>query len=256
MAGLCEGGNEPPGSLKARKNCSGAGYRSRDLWLNVPALCQLSYPGTPLDTVSTFPFISTELAWADETPETHIECTQTLCDWNTFFRKPQFQVTQSLCALDVGLWRFVSPRELWIKREKLRRCRVEFLGSSVGRALEEEKKLAGPLAKKKLPPERYTERNDERKKRGRKKISVCLEWLLSQDKSWASLINDKDVIDLPRSENVPVFCIIITKHDCLAANLARFIIIPSPNGMLRNMNVIMNWEHIRDCTALQSPQQT
>ncbi|KAJ4450659.1 hypothetical protein ANN_02088 [Periplaneta americana] len=106
MAGLCEGGNEPPGSLKARKNCSGAGYRSRDLWeqrsgtreLNVPALYQLSYPGTPPDTVSTFPFISTQLAWADETSETHIECTQPLCDL-----------------------------ELW--------CRVEFPGSSVGRAL-------------------------------------------------------------------------------------------------------------------------
>ncbi|KAJ4425933.1 hypothetical protein ANN_27559 [Periplaneta americana] len=27
-------------------------------------------------------------------------------------RKPQFQVTQRLCALDVGLWRFVSPRDL------------------------------------------------------------------------------------------------------------------------------------------------
>ncbi|KAJ4442871.1 hypothetical protein ANN_04464 [Periplaneta americana] len=51
----------------AGKNCSGAGYRSLDLWLNVPALCQLSYPGTPADTVSTFPFISTQLAWADET---------------------------------------------------------------------------------------------------------------------------------------------------------------------------------------------
>ncbi|KAJ4428173.1 hypothetical protein ANN_24188 [Periplaneta americana] len=31
----------------------------------------LSYPGTPPDTVSTFPFISTQLAWTDEPPETH-----------------------------------------------------------------------------------------------------------------------------------------------------------------------------------------
>ncbi|KAJ4440696.1 hypothetical protein ANN_08844 [Periplaneta americana] len=45
----------------------------------------LSYPGTPPDTISTFPFISTQLAWADETPETHNECTQSLCDLELWF---------------------------------------------------------------------------------------------------------------------------------------------------------------------------
>ncbi|KAJ4441889.1 hypothetical protein ANN_11749 [Periplaneta americana] len=51
----------------------------RDLWLNVPVLSQLSYPGTPPDTVSTFSFISTQLAWADETPETRNSKSHRVC---------------------------------------------------------------------------------------------------------------------------------------------------------------------------------
>ncbi|KAJ4444987.1 hypothetical protein ANN_06786 [Periplaneta americana] len=68
-----------------RKNCSRAGYRSWDFWLNVPALYQLSYPETPPNTVSIFTLISTQLEWANKTPETHIECTQTLCDLELLF---------------------------------------------------------------------------------------------------------------------------------------------------------------------------
>ncbi|KAJ4444482.1 hypothetical protein ANN_06274 [Periplaneta americana] len=66
---------ENPGKRpQSGKHCYGAGYRSRDLWLNVPALYQLSYPETPPDTASIFPVISTQLEWADKTPETHIDC--------------------------------------------------------------------------------------------------------------------------------------------------------------------------------------
>ncbi|XP_069678830.1 cilia- and flagella-associated protein 99-like isoform X3 [Periplaneta americana] len=57
-----------------------ARYRSQDLWLNASALYRLKNPGTSPDTISIFALISTHLEWADEMPETHIECTQTLCD--------------------------------------------------------------------------------------------------------------------------------------------------------------------------------
>ncbi|KAJ4446036.1 hypothetical protein ANN_12722 [Periplaneta americana] len=65
MAGLCEGGNELPGSLKASEapckadlnNFKGKLFRGR---VSIPGLLvestsalPLSYPGTPPDTVST-----------------------------------------------------------------------------------------------------------------------------------------------------------------------------------------------------------
>ncbi|KAJ4446417.1 hypothetical protein ANN_13113 [Periplaneta americana] len=39
-----------------------AGYRSQDLWLNVPALCQLSYPGTPPVTQKLYMICDSEIS--------------------------------------------------------------------------------------------------------------------------------------------------------------------------------------------------
>ncbi|KAJ4436746.1 hypothetical protein ANN_16878 [Periplaneta americana] len=48
-------------------------------------LYRLSYPRNYTRHRQNFSFISTELKWADKTPEPNFECTQILCDLNCGF---------------------------------------------------------------------------------------------------------------------------------------------------------------------------
>ncbi|KAJ4443347.1 hypothetical protein ANN_05015 [Periplaneta americana] len=124
MAGLREDGNEPaaamtPYIVKVIGYCVmgfgrvtggvlgnvhpcmasefGEAWRWNRYWSTGPRI-EVSIPGPLVErtsalstelprnsTVSIFPLIATQLEWADKTPETHIECTQTLCDLELWF---------------------------------------------------------------------------------------------------------------------------------------------------------------------------
>lgn len=72
-----------------------------------------------------------------------------------------------------------------------------------------------------------------------------------QEKKWEKLLpNRKAIPELPRNEAVAAFRI-TTKHHCLAEHLYRMKISASPNCVLCSENSVMNWEHLRLCSALQ-----
>ena len=77
--------------------------------------------------------------------------------------------------------------------------------------------------------------------------------LKSNNKPWATCMNDHSVPDSPRHEAVAMFRI-LTGHDCLAAHLHRLSIYQSPQCVLCNEEEsIMTIDHLQECSALTSP---
>ncbi|KAJ4439519.1 hypothetical protein ANN_07643 [Periplaneta americana] len=136
MAGLCEGGNEPSGSLKVSKKSKGEQQWQRKLLIEKGANSRIS--GKKLRKRVVKYFVWSVALYGAET-------------W-TLRRSEE----KRLEAFEMWIWRRME-RVKWTDRIRNEK---------------EKKELVGSLAEKKLPTEECTGRNGERKKSsGQKKIS-------------------------------------------------------------------------------------